>query len=434
MDESSIKLKDPVENELNSLPRQLQVAARLESHPLPNPSAETAAQLQAKFSNVDLKGKRVAVAVGSRGIDQIGAIALAAITVLKERGAQPFIIPSMGSHGGATPEGQTEVLEGFGITEKSMGVPIEASMETIEIARPEEGYGVPLSRAAAEADAVLIINRVKPHTDFASELIGSGLRKMCVIGLGKANGSFAFHRAASRHGFEKMMLRASQHILDYLPNAYGLALVEDGYHRMARIEALTGAEIIDREPVLLRQSRQWMPLLPFKNIDVLIVDEIGKNISGAGMDPNVIGRGVDGKPRSDRNVEIGAIYARGLTEESHGNAIGLGFADVVSAKLVASMDKQITYTNSLSSMTPASARIPMHFGNDGDCLRAALRMSGADPTTARIVRINNTLSLDRFIAAESFAQEIAERDDLEILPPPQTWSFTAEGDFASGGQ
>jgi hypothetical protein len=419
-----------VENELNSLPKQLQVSARLESHPLPDPAAEAASQLQATLSNADLKGKRVAVALGSRGIDHIAAVAAAAIAVLKERGAQPFIIPSMGSHGGATPEGQTSVLEGFGISEKSMGVPIEASMETIEIGQTEAGYGVPLSRAAAEADAVLIVNRVKPHTDFASEIIGSGLRKMCVIGLGKADGSFAFHRAASRRGFEKTLLLASQQILEYLPNAYGLALVEDGYHRLARIEALTGAQIPDREPALLGQSRKWMPLLPFKKIDVLIVDEIGKNISGAGMDPNVIGRGVDGLPRSDRTVEIGAIYARGLTEESHGNAIGLGFADVVSSKLVASMDKQITYTNSLSSMTPASARIPMHFTNDGDCLRAALRMAGADLANARIVRINNTLSLDRFIAAESFAAEISERDDLEILPPPQSWSFTAEGDFA----
>jgi hypothetical protein len=421
--------KTRVFNELQSLPKQLHVAAQLESHPLADPASETAAQLNAVFSDFDLKDRRVAVAVGSRGIDRIASIVSATIETLKSRGAHPFIIPAMGSHGGATAEGQRDVLGTLGVTEASAGAPIHDSMETVEIGAIASGYRVPVARAAAEADAVLVINRVKPHTDFVSDQIGSGLRKMCVIGVGKADGSFGFHREASRRGYEPTLIEVSGVILSKLPQVFGLALVEDACHQLARIEAMTGAQIPSREPELLRQARAWMPRLPFSQIDVLIIDEMGKNISGAGMDPNIIGRGVDGAKRSDRSAEVGAIYTRRLTPETHGNAIGLGFADVVSKRLVEEMDPVSTYTNSLSSMTPAAVRIPMHFATDAECLRAALRLAGADPASARIVRIQNTLALDRFTATETYQAEVQERNDLSILEAPKDWGFTAEGDL-----
>lgn len=413
---------------LSSLSKQMLVEARLENHRLHDTRAETAAQLDAVFSNADLANRQIAVAVGSRGIDQLSTVVGATIAKLKSLGARPFIFPAMGSHGGATAEGQAELLASFGVTEESVGAPINASMETVEVGRTESGIRVFVSRPALEADAILVINRVKPHTDFASEQIGSGLRKMCVIGLGKADSAFEAHRAVSRSAYEPVLLEVSSFILSKLHALFGLALVEDGYHKLARIEALPGSQFASREPELLRQARAWMARLPFEEIDVLILDELGKNISGSGMDPNVTGR------RShlesvNRRQQVRTIYARGLTPETHGNAIGLGMADIVSARLVNEMDKVSTYTNALSAMTPASVRIPMHFANDTECLSAALRMAGVEAATARIVRVRNTLALDRFVASSAFANEIAERADLTVLKAPQDWRFTTGGDF-----
>ncbi len=414
---------------MSSLQPQLLVEAKWESHALADVAMETSARLSDVFSAVDWSNRRVAVAVGSRGIDQIATVARAAIDWFKSRGAVPFVVPAMGSHGGATSEGQVEVLASLGVTEQSLGAPIDAAMETIELGRIEDGTRVLTSRVAYLADAVLIINRIKPHTDFYSPEIGSGLRKMCVIGLGKAEGASEFHREAVRRGYEASLKEISGFVLSKYRSAFGLALVEDARHRLAHIEALTGVDIAAREPGLMAMAREWMPTLPFKEIDLLIVDEMGKNISGAGMDTNIIERGIDGLPRPLRSADVRSIYVRSLTPESHGNAIGIGLADIVSGRLVAEMDKQATYTNALTAITPATARIPMHFSNDADCLHAALRVAGAEPASAHIVRVRNTLSLDRFIATANYAGEISGRGDLEILKPPQEWRFTTEGNF-----
>jgi hypothetical protein len=416
---------------INSLSPQLLVEAKWEDQALADVTAETHAQLDAELSVFAWSGRRVAVAVGSRGIDKIATVARAAVDWFKMRGADPFVIPAMGSHGGATPEGQKEVLAALGVTEQSVGAPIEPAMETLEIGRSSTGARVLTSRAAYEADAVLIINRIKPHTDFASPEIGSGLRKMCVIGLGKAEGAFEFHHAATRHGYEPVLKEISARILDSYSSLFGLALVEDARHHLARIEALRGERIIEREPQLFAVARKWMPALPFPEIDVLIVDEMGKNISGAGMDTNIIERGIDGVPREGRKAEVRAIYVRSLTPESHGNAIGIGLADVASSSLVEKIDKQATYTNALTAISPETVRIPMHFANDQECLKAALRISGADPALARIVRVRNTLALDKFIVTANYAGEIAGREGLHILQEPREWRFTADGNFDS---
>jgi hypothetical protein len=411
------------------LPKKALVMARLEDHRLQDTGAETAAQLDGIFPEGALTGRSVAVGVGSRGIDQIGAVVSAAIAKLKSCGARPFIFPAMGSHGGATAEGQKEILASFGVTEESVGAPINASMDIVEIGRTENDIRVFASRPALEADAMLFINRVKPHTDFASDRIGSGLRKMLVIGLGKAAGAFECHRYASGpspiFGYERMLIEVSNFVLNNLPSIFGLALIEDGYHKLSRIEALAGQRIAEREPELFKLARAWMPALPFERIDALIIDEMGKNISGSGMDPNVIGRREGIKPRQ----EARAIYVRSLTPETHGNAIGVGMADVVSYRLVNKIDKVSTYTNALAAMNSGSVRIPMHFANDAECLAAALRIAGADPAEARIVRVRNTLALDRFVASSAFAAEIAERDDLTVLQSSVDWRFNEEGDF-----
>jgi hypothetical protein len=410
---------------LKALTPPLLVEAKLVNRPLADVAGETRAQLERLFASVSLKDQRVALGVGSRGIDRLPTIVRVTVETLRSFGAHPFIFPAMGSHGGGTSEGQRLMLESLGVTEESSGAPIDSTMETVDLGLTPNGIRLVASRPALEAGAILFINRIKPHSDFVSSPhgIGSGLRKMCVIGLGKIEGAFEYHRAARRIGFEAMLVEVSSEITRRLPNVYGLGLIEDGYHQLAHIEALPGAAFATREPDLFRLADQWMPRLPFSAIDVLIVDQIGKNISGAGMDPNVTGRDIHGIPRTDRRTEIGAIFARDLTPESHGNAIGLGYADLVSARLVAAMDKQISYTNSLSSMTPASVRIPMHFPTDEECLAAAVRMSGQTPAEARLVRIGSTLAVNRFLASELYAGEIAAREDLTLLERLPGWDL-----------
>ncbi len=232
-----------------------------------------------------------------------------------------------------------------------------------------------------------------------------------------------------RLGFEKMLLEVSQAVLGSLKVIAGIALVEDGHHQLTRLEVMAAASIASREGALLAEARSLMPALPFERIDVLVIDNIGKDISGAGMDTNIIGRGIDGLPRASRRSDIGAIYVRGLTPASHGNAIGLGMADVCSKRVVDSLDPEAMFTNALSAMTPTTAKIPLHFASDRDCLRAAIRFSGTEAATAGIVRVQNTLALDRFIVSENYAQQIADRGDLSIVSEPTAWQFDGTGDF-----
>ena len=411
------------------LPAQMLVEARLPSHALENPAAEAAGRLDALLAGLDCRGKRIAVGAGSRGIDRIAEVLGAVVATLKARGARPFIVPAMGSHGGGTPEGQVELLDAYGISEATMGAPLRPSMEVVEIGRTPVGEPVFTAREALEADGVVLINRVKPHTDFESVRVGSGLLKMTAIGLGKVEGAAAAHRAARRHGYEESITAAARVVRARLKLLAGVALLEDAHHRLARVEVVPAAEIEAREPALLAQARSWMPSLPFPEVDILILDEIGKNISGAGMDTNVVGRGVDGLPFRSARSRAKNIYVRGLTPESHGNAVGVGLAEVVRSQIIKDMDSHAMYTNALSAMTAATVRVPMHFDTDAECLKAVLRVAGADADKARIVRVRNTLAVDRFVASEAYAAEVAERDDLTVVIPPRPWTLDAQGNF-----
>jgi uncharacterized protein DUF362 len=411
------------------LPAQMLVEARLPSHALDNPAAEAAGRLDALLAGLDCRGQRIAVGAGSRGIDRIAEVVGAVVATLKARGARPFIVPAMGSHGGGNAEGQVELLDSFGISEATMGAPLRPSMEVVEIGRTPLGEPVFTAREALEADGVVLINRVKPHTDFESVRVGSGLVKMTAIGLGKVEGAAAAHRAARRHGYEESITAAARVVRARLKLLAGVALLEDAHHRLARVEVVPAAEIEAREPALLAQARSWMPSLPFPEVDILILDEIGKNISGAGMDTNVVGRGVDGLPFRSARSRAKNIYVRGLTPESHGNAVGVGLAEVVRSQIIKDMDSHAMYTNALSAMTPATVRVPMHFDTDAECLKAVLRVAGADADKARIVRVRNTLAVDRFVASEAYAAEVAERDDLTVLIPPRPWTLDAQGNF-----
>jgi hypothetical protein len=410
------------------LPRQMLLGQRLVNQALADPASEVAARLSA-LERDDWAGRSIAVGLGSRGIDRIGLVAETVVGWLRSRGARPFVMPVMGSHGGGTEAGQRDLLASYGITEESLGVPIRAGMETEQIGTTDSGMPVHVSRVALAADAVLLVNRVKPHTDFSSATVGSGLRKMCAIGLGKVEGAVASHLAASRIGHERVIVEVARVVTARLPRLYGLALVEDGTHRLGKVQALRGDAFEAEEPALFALAWQWMPALPFRDVDVLIVDEIGKDISGAGMDTNIIGRGVDLMPMANRRSHVRAIYARSLTPASHGNAVGIGLADIVSSRLVAQMDPAVSYTNALSAMTPATVRVSMNFASDDACLRAALRVAGVGAQQARILRVRSTLHLAQVVASEAYAADLSGRADLSVLVPPSPWTLAADGNF-----
>ena len=411
-----------------TLPRQLLLRQRLVDRALADPASEIRDRLSALEAD-GWAGRSVAVGIGSRGIDRVALVAKTVIAWLRDRGAVPFIMPAMGSHGGGTPEGQMALLASYGVTEDDIGAPIQPDMATELLGHTASGTPVHTSRVALSADAVILVNRVKPHTDFSSLEVGSGLRKMCAIGLGKQDGAIASHLAASRIGHERVIREIALVAAARMPRLYGVALVEDGTHRLARVDVLRGEEFESREPELYRLAWEWMPGLPFPEVDLLIVDEIGKDISGAGMDTNIIGRGVDLMPMANCRAKVRAIYARSLTPASHGNAVGIGLADVVSSRLVSQMDPRVSYTNALSAMTPATVRISINFPTDAECIRAGLRVAGVEPDVAKVLRIRSTLNLSHVVASVAYADALAGRDDLAMAVPPSAWTLGADGNF-----
>ena len=413
-------------------PKQLVVEADVKSRRLADPTGVLAGQLGALLDAGALRGKRIAVGAGSRGIDHIPDIVRTVVAALKAKGAEPFIVPVMGNHGGSTAEGQQGILEGLGITEASVGAPIRPRMDTRLVGHTEGGTPVYVSEEALAADGVILVNRIKPHTDFESTRLGSGILKMAAIGLGRSEGAAACHRAAGRLGFEAVLPAVAQTIFQHVKMVAAVGIVEDGLHQLARVEAIAPADIAEREAALLAEARALMPALPFPRIDVLVIDAMGKDISGAGMDTNIIGRGVDGRPFATRRSDVGAIWVRSLTPASHGNAIGIGLADVASKSLVDQIDPDSIFVNALSSMTPNTAKTPMFFATDRECLKAAVRFSGSDAEAAGIVRIKSTLALDRFVVSETYRDEIASRSDLRIVSDAMPLTFDGNGNFAAG--
>jgi hypothetical protein len=379
-------------------------------------------------------GARIAVAVGSRGITNLQSIVSAVIEFLKKGGAYPFIIPAMGSHGGATPEGQAGILAEYGITEPNLGVPIKASLEVKLLGKSADDVEVYCSTEALQSDGILLVNRIKPHTDFQGNL-GSGILKMSVIGLGKRTGAAAMHVAANWHGHERVIRNVATVMLQSAPILGGLAILENQFHETAKLTLLPPENIAAREEALLLESRALFPTLPFEEIDLLIIDQIGKNISGAGMDPNVIGRSVHGYssalPRGPRPAPfIRRIFARDLTPETHGNAIGIGFADFTTTRLVRAMDLKSTYINSLTSMTPQGAKIPIYFETDREVLRHALTsLAIPEVKAAKVVRIRNTLSLFDLQFSEQYVVEGIAPKNLECELHPEPMEFDPSGNL-----
>ncbi len=395
--------------------------------------------VKSQFDSADLDskiaGKRIAVGVGSRGISNLTTIVVAVLNELRQRGATPFIVPAMGSHGGATSEGQVHILEGYGITPSTMGVHFDTSMETVLLGATDDGFRVHFSAAALKADWIFAVNRVKPHTDFFGPL-GSGLMKMLAIGFGKQTGAAACHAAASRLGHEHVIRQAARKVLRSAPILGGLAILENQFHDTAGLVLLTPDILEEQETRLLGKARELMPKLPFEDIDLLIVDQIGKNVSGAGMDPNVVGRSVNGYLSSltaqpDMGPRISRIFVRGVTPASDGNAIGIGLADFTTTATVRSINRQFTYVNALTALTPQMAKIPIHFDTDREVVERALQtLALDDPRSARVIHILDTLSLEVLRISSAYSDQLSERKDLSPLGPAYEMSFDANGNLA----
>jgi hypothetical protein len=361
---------------------------------------------QAGFASRIPKGGRVAIGVGSRGISNIGAIVKSVVEFWKEQGAQPFIFPAMGSHGAATADGQADVLAHYGIHEATMGAPVISSLDVVPLGQTPEGIETFMDRNAYESDGVFLVPRVKWHTDFSGS-IESGLFKMMAIGVGKFAGARQYHTFGYRMGLERVILSIGSKVLSSGKVLGGLAIQEGAHHETAGLVAISasgGAQaMLAQEERLLQQVKSWRAKLPASEIDILIVDEIGKNISGTGMDTKVINRGINGdyNPFPETPI-VHRVYARALSELTYHSGIGIGLADVIHDGLLNDIDWKPTYINSLTASTPAGVRIPIHFPNDLEALtNIAPTVGKIDLSTVTYCRIRNTLELAHAAVSET---------------------------------
>jgi len=376
-------------------------------------------------------GARVCLAVGSRGIDRIDEVVAAAVERMREAGAEMFIVPAMGSHGGATAEGQLEVLASYGITPESIGCEIRSSMESVELGEVRPGVPVFVDRHAFEdADLIVPINRVKPHTDFTGE-IESGLLKMIAIGLGKQKGADTFHRQGFAT-FHELIPAVATYTLAHAPIPFGLALVENGLARLMHVETVLAGRIAERERELLVMARNAMARLPLAAIDLLVLDFIGKDISGLGMDSNVVGRYYTGPTGSGPAIQ--RIVVRDLTDETEGNAVGIGMADVVLRRAVERIDDRKTYMNCITAKTPEGARVALTVDTDREALAVALACClRVTPEDARIVRVRDTKHLELLYVSAPALPEVLAGGKCEVVEPLHPIRFDAGGLFVDQG-
>jgi Lactate racemase N-terminal domain len=364
-------------------------------------------------------GGTIAVGIGSRGVHGIDLVARTIVDTLRNMRYKPFIVAAMGSHGGATAEGQRELLAGYGVTSESMGVAVKTDMDTVVLGTNPVGLPIYFDKNAYQADGIILANRVKPHTDFRATH-ESGVLKMLVIGLGKRDGASQVHKLGVR-GLQEVLPAVGRFLVKNTPFALGLAIVENAEDVPAEIVALEPETIFEVEPVLLERARSLMGRLPFDQIDLLVVGELGKNYSGAGMDPNVIGRlFVETQPDFDRPI-VTRLVVLDVSEESHGNIVGVGFADLTTERLVSKMDAQSFRINTLTSCCLQRSRIPLTLPSDREVIAAALDTCWRiDPAQARVVVIPNTLELNSLWVSSPLEDEVCSRPHLarstEYLP------------------
>ncbi len=360
-------------------------------------------------------GQKIALAIGSRGIYQLDVIVKTLVNFLKDKGAKPFIVPSMGSHGGATAPGQLKVLESYGISEIKMGVPIISSMEVIEIGKTVDGIPVYFDKVAYEnADMVIPVARIKPHTDFKGE-IESGICKMMAIGLGKHIGCSRLHQEGF-DTFAKLIPEVAKIIIEKTKIGFGLGIIENAYDKTMTIQAIPSDKIIDEEKKLLTIAKRQMPSIMVPEIDVLIVEEIGKDISGAGMDPNIIGRTTKGKLDGFNGPKIQRIVVLGLSDATQGNACGIGLADFTTRKVADQINQVSTYANVIASANPEAGRIPISLDNEREAIIAAIKCcSRIDENNPKIVRIKNTLDLEIIEVSQNILTDLVNNERIRII-------------------
>lgn len=387
--------------------------------------SNTIASEMKKIPKDIISGKTIAITVGSRGITGMVSIIRALVQELKACDGEPFIVPAMGSHGGATDEGQIKILASYGITEDSIGAPIRSSMEVVEVSQLDDGTPLYTDRLAYEADAIIIANKIKPHADFKANY-ESGLVKMLSIGLAKHKGAVTLHR----HGFDQfhdILPRVAEVLLDRLPVLFGLAILENAFDELMSLEIIPTEKILSREKELLKISKQSIGRLLFPEIDLLIIDEIGKNISGEGMDPNVTGRPGSGLPGFNA-PEIQKIVVLDITPQSHGNGVGIGLADISTRNCIEKIDLGAVYTNAITATILNPAKLPIIMNSDRDALAVALKTCNRiTPETARIVRIKNTLELHRIWVSPVMLDELEKNENIEIAGKETPLEFDSSG-------
>jgi len=390
-------------------------------HHFPRPRIEdvTAATTAALAPVMDRirPGESIALTVGSRGIANIATIVKVTVEVVKACGAAPFVIPAMGSHGGGTAEGQVEVLASYGVTEHAVGCPIRSSMETVDLTPPDARNRVYMDRHAYGADGVILLNRVKLHTDFHGPY-ESGLVKMSVIGLGKHRQALEIH-SYGVYGLRHLIPWTAEQILGTGKIRFGIAIIENAYDETMQVRALPAERILEDEPGLLDVARTHMPSLPVDDIDILMLDRMGKDISGAGLDPNIIGRNmIRGEPEPDR-PRIKMITIHDLTDASHGNAVGMGLGDVITRRLYDKIDLQATNENIVTSSFLLRGKIPVIAPDDATAFAYASRGCGRIATDdLRVVRVRDTLRLGEAYVSDAVLHELKHRTDIEVVSGP----------------
>ena len=413
-----------------ALPKMCRVKQQFDTGRIEPDAIEAAvkAELSRKELGDPIKaGKKIAITCGSRGVANIAVITRAIADFVKSKGAHPFIVPAMGSHGGATAEGQKALLEGYGVTEKAIGCPIVSSMETVVIGKSAEGHSVRIDKNAAEADGIIVAGRVKPHTDFHGTH-ESGLMKMMTIGLGKREGADVCHDA----GFAcmpRMVSLFGRCILKNAPISLGLAILENAYGETCKLAAMRPDEIDEKETLLLEEARSHLPLIFFAEADVLVIDRIGKDISGDGMDPNVTGAThcspyVSGGLKAQRTVVLD------LTEATHGAALGIGAAHTITKRLYNKINYESTYVNAITARNLDFVRIPCILENDREAIQLALRTCvGIDREHPRIIRIADSLHTETIWVSEAMRKGAENNQKLKVLGEAEPWPFNGEGNL-----
>lgn len=400
------------------LPRMIPVRQVFDAPTIADIEGELRKELNKEAIRNSIKaGSRVAVGVGSRGIANLPQLVSTLINQLIEWGANPFIVPAMGSHGGGTGEGQIKMLAELGITEESMGVPILNSMDVVHIGTLDDGTPIYLDEASYHSDAIIFINRVKPHTSFKGDH-ESGLLKMMAIGLGRHKGTMAIHQ----HPLAEMPVllpKIAEVYLKHAPIAFGVGILENAYDKTAHIEAVTPDELILKDKELLVQAKKYMPRIVPEQVDLLIVNEMGKNISGSGMDPNITGRAASKAPQKFNAPHIERIVVLGLTKETKGNACGIGVADVITRRVFEQINLSYTYANVITSKILDSAKIPVIMSNDREAVGTALKTCyNIDLQNPRVVWIKNTLELENILVSESVLEDLKGDPRIQVLGDP----------------